>query len=155
MGAYYCCRYPKRSRPLSRIITTEGGTKERTRLSKAVVKAIRILAQQEKPDELSRDLAAFISIACEEMSKSVEVSVVAWEKKDYWVKADRFRMEWAWSGRSAETMKKAVLTEDWGTVAATSGLVAQKLMKVQLAPGARIGEPWVGAYKKLKADSKK
>jgi hypothetical protein len=140
---------------LSRIITTEGGTKERTRLSKAVVKAIRMLAQQEKPDELSRDLAAFIALACEEMSKSVESSVTAWEKKDYWIKADRFRMEWAWSGRAAEAMTKAVLSDDWGTVAATSGLIAQKLMKVQLAPGARIGEPWVGAYKKLKADSKK
>ena len=140
---------------MSRIITTEGGTKERTRLSKAVVKAIRMLAQQEKPDELSRDLAAFISIACDEMSKSVESSVVAWEKKDYWVKADRFRMEWAWSGRAAETMARAVLADDWGTVAATSGLIAQKLMKVQLAPGARIGEPWVGAYKKLKADQTK
>jgi hypothetical protein len=140
---------------LSRIISTESGTRERTRLSKAVVKAIRILAQQEKPDDESRDLAAFIAIACEEMYKSVETSVLAWEKKDYWVKADRFRMEWEWCNRSSASMRKAVLTNDWGTVASTSGLIAQKLMKVQLAPGARVGTPWIGAYKVLKADGKK
>ncbi len=140
---------------MSRIISTEGGTKERTRLSKAVVKAIRILAQQEKPDDDSRDMAAFIAMALELIYKSVEVSVVAWEKKDYWVKADRFRMEWEWCNRASAAMRKAVLTDDWGTVASTSGLVAQKLMKIQLAPGARVGTPWVGAYKQLKADVKK
>ncbi len=139
---------------MSRIIATEGGTRERTRLSKAVVKAIRLLAQQERPDEESRDLAAFIAIACGEMYKSVEASVVAWEKKDYWVKADRFRMEWQWCDRAAAAMSKAVLSDDWGTVASTSGMIAQKLMKVQLAPGARVGTPWVGAYKQLKLKTK-
>jgi hypothetical protein len=140
---------------LSRIISTEGGTRERTRLSKAVVKAIRLLAQQQKPDNESRDLAAFIAMALEIMYKSVEVSVAAWEKKDYWVKADRFRMEWEWCNRASSSMRKAVLTDDWGTVASTSGLIAQKLMKIQLAPGARVGTPWVGAYKQLKAEIRK
>jgi hypothetical protein len=140
---------------MSRIISTEGGTQERTRLSKGVVKAIRILAQQEKPDDESRDLAAFIAIALEQMYKTVETSVAAWEKKDYWVKADRFRMEWEWCTRASVAMSKAVLTDDWGTVASTSGLIAQKLMKVQLAPGARVGTPWVGAFKQLKANIKK
>ncbi|GAP20988.1 hypothetical protein [Leptolinea tardivitalis] len=139
---------------MTRVIATEGGTRERTRLSKAVVKAIRLLAQQEKPDDESRDLAAFISIALDQMYKSVETSVVAWEKKDYWVKADRFRMEWEWCSRASAAMEKAVLSDDWGTVASTAGLIAQKLMKVQLAPGARVGTPWVGAYKQLKTSSK-
>ncbi len=139
---------------MSRIISSESGIRERTRLSKAVVKAIRILAQQERPDDESRDLAAFIAIACDVMYKSVEASVVAWEKRDYWVKADRFRMEWQWCERAASAMRTAVLTDDWGTVAATSGLIAQKLMKVQLAPGARVGTPWVGAYRQLKTEEK-
>lgn len=139
---------------MSRVISTESGTRERTRLSKAVVKAIRLLAQQAKPDDESRDLAAFIAIACGQMYKSVESSVLAWEKKDYWVKADRFRMEWQWCDRAASAMSKAVLTDDWGTVATTSGMIAQKLMKVQLAPGARVGTPWVGAYSQLKGEKK-
>lgn len=139
---------------MSRVITTESGTRERTRLSKAVVKAIRLLAQQERPDDDSRDLAAFIAIACDEMYKSVEASVIAWEKKDYWVKADRFRMEWQWCDRAASAMTKAVLADDWGGVASTSGMIAQKLMKVQLAPGARVGTPWVGAYRQLKSKNK-
>ncbi|HEX7556847.1 MAG TPA: hypothetical protein VF338_09500 [Leptolinea sp.] len=140
---------------MSRIISTEGGTKERTRLCKAVVKAIRLLAQQQQPDDESRDLAAFIAIALDEIFKTVETSVIAWEKKDYWVKADRFRMEWEWSSRTSAVMSKAVLADDWGAVAATSGLIAQKLMRIQLAPRARIGTPWVGAFKQLKVNIKK
>ena len=45
----------------------------------------------------SRDLAAFIAISLEKIFETVETSVVAWEKKGYWVKADRFRLEWEWS----------------------------------------------------------
>jgi hypothetical protein len=113
-----------------------------------------LLALQQKPDEESRDLAAFIVIALDEMYKTVEASVVAWEKKDYWVKADRFRMEWEWCNRLSVAMRKALISDDWGTVASTAGLIAQKLMKVQLAPGARIGTPWVGAFKQLAREKK-
>ena len=37
-------------------------------------------------------------LALEEIAVSIDVSVQAWEKRDYWVKADRFRMEWEWAG---------------------------------------------------------
>jgi hypothetical protein len=134
---------------LSRVINTESAGKERTRLSKAVVLAIRELAKQQEPGNEARDMAAFIAIALEIISQSIEVSVAAWEKRDYWVKADRFRMEWAWSGQAAEKMKAAVLKSDWGGVALTSALIAQKLNKITVPPGHRLGQPWVGAWEQL------
>lgn len=134
---------------MSRVINTESAGKERTRLSKAVVLAIRELAKQQEPGNEARDMAAFIAIALEIISQSIEVSVAAWEKRDYWVKADRFRMEWAWSGQAAEKMKAAVLKSDWGGVALTSALIAQKLNKITVPPGHRLGQPWVGAWEQL------
>ena len=48
---------------MSRVINPDSAGKERTRLTKALVIAIRELAKQEEPGEAARDLAAFISLA--------------------------------------------------------------------------------------------
>jgi hypothetical protein len=131
------------------VINPDSAGKERTRLTKGVVLAIRELAHQSEPGAESRDLAAFIAIALAIISETIDVSVVAWEKRDYWVKADKFRMEWAWSGQYSEKMNKAVLNNDWGSVAQVAALTAQKLSKVTVPPGHRLGRPWVGAWNEL------
>ncbi len=134
---------------LSRIINPEGSGKERTRLTKQIVLSIRELMKQSEPDEKSRDLAAFISIALHDISQTIETSVTAWEKRGYWVKADRFRMEWVWTERLGNAMQQALLNEDWAGVAVTSSQIAQKLMAIQVSDRNRLGTPWVGAYKEL------
>jgi hypothetical protein len=134
---------------LSRIINPDSAGKERTRLTKAVVLAIRELAQQTGPGVEVRDLAAFIAIALSIISETIDVSVAAWEKRDYWVKADKFRMDWAWSGQLAGKMRIAILADDWPGVAQVAAQVAQKLSKINVPAGHRLGRPWVGAWKEL------
>jgi hypothetical protein len=134
---------------LSRVIHTDGVGKKRTRLSKEVVLSIRELMKQKQPDPLSRDLAAHIATSLIEIAKTIEESVIAWEKRDYWVKADRFRMDWAWAGRLGKAMHNAVLNDDWAAVASTAIQVAQKLMSVKVTERHRLGTPWVGAYAAL------
>lgn len=136
---------------MGRYINTESPGKDRTRLSRAVVLALRELMSQTEPNETSRDLAAFIALALHEIHATVETSVAAWEKKGYWVKADRFRLEWEWAGLLGNKMKAAVLEEDWVAVAVTAAQVAQRLMKVTLPTRHRLGTPWTGAYALLKA----
>jgi hypothetical protein len=135
---------------LSRIFNPNSAGKERTRLIKGVVLAIRELAQQSEPGTESRDLASFIATALGSISATIDISVAAWEKRDYWVKADRFRMEWAWSGQHAESMKQAVINEDWASIAMIASQIAQKLSKVTVPPGHRLGRPWVGAWDELR-----
>jgi hypothetical protein len=136
--------------PVGRVINLESAGKDRTRLTKGVVLAVRELAQQTGPGDESRDLAAFIALALQLVSETIDVSVAAWEKRGYWVKADRFRMEWAWAGQLAGKMRAAVLTEDWETVALVAAQSAQRLGKITVPPGHRLGRPWVGAWKELK-----
>ncbi len=131
---------------MSRVINIDGIGKQRTRLSKEVVLSIRELMKQKQPDSLSRDLAAFVALALIEIASTIDVSVTAWEKRGYWVKADRFRMEWLWAGRMGEAMQRAVLGDDWPAVAATSIQVAQKLMAIQVSDKHRLGTPWAGAW---------
>ena len=135
---------------MSRVINPESAGKERTRLTKAVALAVRELAQQSEPGAEARDLAAFIALALAIIAETIDTSVVAWEKRDYWVKADRFRMEWAWAGQLAPKMRSAVVAGDWGTVAQVAAQVAQRLNKITVPPGHRLGRPWVGAWEELK-----
>jgi hypothetical protein len=135
---------------LSRVINPDSAGKERTRLTKGIVLAIRELAQQTDPGAEARDLAAFIALALSIISGTIDASVAAWEKRDYWVKADKFRMEWARSGPYSEKIKQAVLKDDWGSVAQLAAQTAQKLSKVTVPAGNRLGRPWVGAWEQLK-----
>src|SRR5512142_463123 len=134
---------------MSPIINPESAGKERTQLTKAIVLAVRELAKQQEVTNEAKDLAAFIALALKSISEGIDVSVAAWEKRGYWVKADRFRMEWLWTGQYADKMKTAILTEDWGTVAMLSAQTPQKLNKIVVSEHHRLGKPWVGAYGQL------
>ena len=102
---------------MSRVINPDSAGKDRTRLSKSIVIAVRELAKQTEVNDDAKDLAAFIALALKTISEGIDVSVAAWEKRDYWVKADRFRMEWMWTGQFADKMKVAIFTNDWATIA--------------------------------------
>lgn len=134
---------------LGRVINTESGTTERNRLSKGIVLALRELMRQSEPNDLSRDLAAFISLALMDIYQSIDSSVIAWEKRGYWVKADRFRREWEWAQQVSEKLKTSLTNEDWATIAMLSVQVAQKFMKIKVSDKHHLGTPWVGAWKKL------
>jgi hypothetical protein len=138
---------------LGRLINPESAGKERTQLSKAIVLAVRELAKQSDVDDQARDLAAFIALALKTISEGIDASVAAWEKRGYWVKADRFRMEWMWTGQYAVRMKSAVLSEDWAAVASLMPTIAQKFNKIMVSENHRLGKPWVGAYGQLNGRS--
>lgn len=131
------------------IINPDSAGKERIHLSKGIVLAIRELAKQTAPDAASRDMAAYIALALMQISIGIDVSVAAWEKRGYWVKADKFRMEWLWASIYADKMKLALLNDDWAIIALTMAQVAQKLAKVDVPAGHRLGSPWVGSWKRL------
>jgi hypothetical protein len=135
---------------VSRIIKTETVGKQRIQLSKAVFLSVRELAKQADTGPEAHDLAAFISEALRIISEGIDESVSAWEKRGYWVKADRFRMEWSWAGEISKKMKTAVLTNDWTKVAEYSAIIAQKLPKIKISTRHRSGTPWVGAFELIR-----
>lgn len=135
---------------MSRVINPESAGKDRTRLVKSIVLAMRELMRQPEPNDHSRDLAAYIALALLQIHGTIEESVGAWEKKGYWVKADRFRMDWIWTESLGKHMRDAVLNEDWATIAMTVVKIGGKLNNVDVPVRHRLGEPWIGAYQHLK-----
>jgi hypothetical protein len=134
---------------LGRIINPESAGKERKQLTRGVVLTLRELMNQTEPDPVTRDLAAFIALALQSIWETIDPSVAAWEKRGYWVKADRFRMEWAWSSQLGEEMRRALLSEDWGSVAQIAAKIAAKVNAIKLPQRHRLGRPWVGAWERI------
>jgi hypothetical protein len=135
------------------VINPESAGKERNRMTKAVMLALRELLRQPETSDQTRDLAAFIALALDAIWETIDPSVEAWEKRGYWLKADRFRMEWAWAQKLAKAMRQAVLADDWGNVALTCVQIGEKLGHIKLAERHRLGTPWVGAWKILEGQN--
>jgi hypothetical protein len=136
---------------LGRVINTNSAGKDRQLLEKGIVKALRELGRQEQLTETTHDLVAYIALSLIAIGETIDESVAAWEKRGYWLKADRYRMEWSWTSKLGEELKFILLGEDWGKVASLSAQVAQKMSKVNVPQKNRLGTPWVGSWKRLKS----
>jgi hypothetical protein len=137
---------------LSPVINPDGVGKQRDRLMRAVTLALRALASRSQVDAETRDLVAFIALALNEIHATIDVTCAAWEKRDYWLKADQFRREWAWAGRTAEKVERIVLGDEWQNLPALMVELSKHLDKVNLPKRNTLGTPWVGAYAKLAAE---
>jgi hypothetical protein len=134
---------------MSRIINPDSLGKDRAQLTKGIALALRELSRQATAGDEARDLAAFIVLALRTIADGIDGSVSAWEKRGYWVKADRFRMEWAWASPLSTKLETAVTSDDWSSVATLAAQVAARVSRVQVAEHHRLGKPWQGAYARL------
>ena len=139
---------------MGRVINPDGVGKQRSQLIRGVVLALRELASQNKPDNHTRDIVAFIVLALSAISNTIEQTVSAWEKRGYWLKADRFRLDWMWAETYGAKLEQALLEDNWPDVAVTAAQIAEKLRDVKVPKRNRLGTPWIGAWDKLNASVK-
>lgn len=137
---------------MSRVINPDSVGKQRNRLVRLVALTVRELLRQQEPNDETRDMAIFIILSLDGIADSIDPSVEAWEKRGYWVKADRFRMEWVWTKKMADEMRKALLVEDWGSIAICAVQIAQQpqISKIKISPKHRMGTPWVDSWYRYK-----
>jgi hypothetical protein len=109
--------------------------------------------ENQTPVEKS-DLAAFMALSLSVISKTVEQSVQAWENRGYWLKADRFRLEWMWTEHLGKALKEALIAEQWGAVDLTVKKISDKLIGVELPKRTPKNKPWVGAYDKFQSSNR-
>lgn len=132
---------------MTRIIATSTPGKERAQLSKAIVITIREFMRQDEPDKSTRNMVAFIILALEEIAEGIDKSVSAWEKRGYWVKADKYRLEWQWTGTTAKKMRESLHQNNWGEIASTLLDIMGKFENIKVSNKHRMGKPWQGALK--------
>lgn len=140
---------------MGRVIKIESAGKDRTQLMRSIALGVRELTQQQEVNMQVRDLCAFITIALEAISNTIDDSVNAWEKRGYWLKADKFRLEWAWTIKLSGKLRAALSQEDWPNVAQTIAQVAEKVKNVHLPQRTSPTTPWMGAWDRFLAPDKR
>lgn len=142
---------------LSRVINPDSAGKQRNKLVRLTALTIRELLRQPEPNDETRDMVIFVVLSLEGIADSIDPSVEAWEKRGYWVKADRFRMEWRWAEKWADEMRGALFADDWAKIAMCAVQIAQepRIGNINISPKHRMGTPWVGAWSRyVKSEGK-
>ena len=131
---------------MSRLINTEPPSKRRNKAAREIVLCIRTAAGCQDQDQLL-DLMAHIAASLEIIAGSIEQSVTAWEKRDYWVKADRYRMQWEWVQPAHEVLLSYLESQGSEEIPVeTLAEIAKELGGITISPNHRMGKPWTGAY---------
>ncbi|MBN1439584.1 MAG: hypothetical protein JW929_09260 [Anaerolineales bacterium] len=58
------------------------------------------------------ETAAVLIQGLQEIRESVNRTAEAWEKRDYWVKADAFRRQWSWVERHESNLTRCLPSAD-------------------------------------------
>lgn len=131
---------------MSRVLRTESATRTRELLLQAVAVALRGLVASSISEAQLRDRLAFTALALDQIALSANQTCAAWEKRGYWVKADRFRAEWNWLDQPRLELGRAL---DAGDLTRAAGLAAGLLVRlagVHIPVRLRQTHPWEGAW---------
>lgn len=134
---------------MSRVIATDSVGKERRQLRRTIAEALRRLASKKEFDEESQDLTALIVFSLRRLDEGVDRTATAWEKRDYYLKADRFRLEWEWVDQTAYSLETALLLGQWEQVPEILVGLFPKFTDVTIARYTRSPNLWQGCYQRL------
>lgn len=132
-------------------INKETAGKERNQLIRNILVAIRELNQCQQFDEKAKDIVAFIGLELLAIYKSIDASVLAWEKRNYWAKADKYRMEWLWTQGVARNLRTALNKDDIPTIMAQLAKVMDKFADKNLPKSAKASRSWDGSLTEIRS----
>ncbi len=137
---------------MSRVININNPTKVRNFARRTIVEILYQLPRKQKFDEEAKDMAATIVYCLREIEATVETSAAAWEKRDYWMKAERFLRDWDWTKEAAANLEDVIREQAWDLL---PGLLAELMPyfeDTQVKSFMRKPDAWQGAYQRLMAD---
>ncbi|MGB7538985.1 MAG: hypothetical protein WBM17_10625 [Anaerolineales bacterium] len=97
---------------MGRIIHTTNPTRLRNLAIKKMTSAIREFLRSPKNEAGLFELGRTLTASLQEIFESVDRTAEAWEKRDYWLKADAFRRQWSWADKFLALMKTSVSAEN-------------------------------------------
>lgn len=139
---------------MGRVVTIDGTGTERNRLRRTIAEALRLLGQKGEIDDEARDLTALIVFSLRQIAVGVEASATAWDKRDYYMKADRFRRDWAWVELSAGELEKILRQGRWNSLPAALARLLPRFSDIKLTKMTRTPDLWAGCYRQLLQEDK-
>ncbi|RME47656.1 MAG: hypothetical protein D6791_05295 [Chloroflexi bacterium] len=134
---------------MSRVIHTDSPGAQRQRVRRTIAEALRQLMAKNRVDEETRDLAALIVFSLRELAGGVDRSAIAWEKRGYYMKADRFRLEWEWVDQAADELEALIRAEDWTHLPIALARLTPRFADIKIRRFTRSPAVWQGCYQRL------
>lgn len=134
---------------MSRVISIDGPGKVRNRHRRTIAEAIRRLSQKAQLDSEAQDLAALIVFCLHGIADTVDQTILAWEKRDYWMKAERFRQEWLWLEPTTDELSAVVYEGQWDQLPLTLAQLMPHFADIKIKKMTRKPILWQGAYEKF------
>jgi hypothetical protein len=136
---------------MSRVININNPTKVRNQNRRTIAELLRRLSQKKELDAESKDMAAMLVFALREIGQGIEQSAEAWEKRGYWMKAERFLRDWGWTNESAANIEDVIRNDAWQLLPELLADLFPRFADVGIKTMTRTDATWTGAYKKLLA----
>jgi hypothetical protein len=134
---------------MGNVIHTDGPGKRRDKIMRLLAALIAQYDVQSMSDDETRDKTAFVYLSLVEIGKTIDETVRPWEKREYWIKADSFRNEWAWVQELREKILENI-KKTWRLNNQELELLENKLTSVNPLKRIDHQEFWKGAYQILK-----
>lgn len=137
---------------MGRVIQTASTGKTRNQLRRTIAELLRRLSQKQGIDDDAKDMVAAIVYCLRGIDAGIESSAAAWEKRDYWLKADSFRMEWQWVSDTADQLTDMMQADDWDSLPQIMVTLIPRFADIKVAKFTRKPDTWEGAHSELMAE---
>ncbi len=134
---------------MSRVVQTASVGRERSQHRRTIAEALRRMVRKTSFDRESQDLAALIVFSLRGIERGVEQTATAWEKRDYFLKADRFRRQWAWVQDTAFELETALLLGQFDNIPPILGRLIPQFSDITVSRYTRSPDLWQGCYQRL------
>lgn len=135
---------------MSRVVNTNSPGKRRNHHMRSCAELLRHLSQKQNVDDETRDMIAAMVFALAEIEKSIDDATDAWEKRDYWIKAEQFRERWAWVTRTQMALTMILHEEDWNNLPTQIVSVLPHFSEITVNKFTRSSDLWDGRYEAFK-----
>jgi len=134
---------------MSRVISTQKPGKIRNQHRRTVAEALRRLSQKPQLDDEAKDLTALIVFSLHGIADTVEQTIDAWERRDYYIKAERFRQEWRWLNRITDELSAVIYERRWDQLPTVLARLATHFADIKIKQMTRKPVLWQGAYERF------
>jgi hypothetical protein len=134
---------------MSRVINTDSAGKKRTQNMRTGAELLRHLSQKAAIDPEVKDMVALLAFCLREIDEGIDSSAQAWEKRDYWMKAEEFRQRWHWAGDLADELQDMIFADEWHRLPEMMVRLLPYFSDIKINKFMRKPSMWYGSYDRL------
>lgn len=131
---------------MSRVINTESNSSTRRKILQKIALVLRHSTNSSIDESVQKDMFAFLILSLQIIDTLTCNTIEAWEKRGYWIKADRFRREWLWVEHIGKKLSEGLEKNDLLTCALQLANLAEHVSDVRIPKRQLSTEPWKGAW---------